>query len=62
MKLPHKENKAGRLTTGEEPLSAIQFPHKLTPAIDKWAEENGVSSRSEAIRHLVELRALHCTS
>jgi hypothetical protein len=28
---------------------------KLTAEIDKWAEENGVSSRSQAIRRLLEL-------
>ena len=53
MKPSHKvvaEDKSGRT-----PLSAIRLPPKLTAAIDKWTEENGVTSRSEAIRRLVEL-------
>ena len=40
---------------GQDPFSAIRLPPKLTAAIDNWAEENGVSSRSDAIRRLVEL-------
>ena len=58
MKPPHKvvaKNKAGCPPTRAEPLSAIQLPPKLTAAIDKWTEENGVTSRSEVIRRLVEL-------
>jgi len=53
MKPSHKvvaQDKSGRT-----PLSAIRLPPKLTAAIDKWTEENGVTSRSEAIRRLVEL-------
>ena len=58
MKSPHKvvaQDKAGRQPTGQDPFSAIRLPPKLTAAIDKWTEENGVTSRSEAIRQLVEL-------
>jgi Arc/MetJ-type ribon-helix-helix transcriptional regulator len=58
MKPPNKsvaQNKTGRSPTGRDPISAIGLPHKLTAAIDKWAEENGVTSRSEAIRRLLEL-------
>ena len=58
MKPPNKsvaQNKASRSPTGRDPISAIGLPHKLTLAIDKWAEENGVTSRSEAIRRLLEL-------
>jgi hypothetical protein len=39
----------------QDPFSAVRLSSKLTAAIDKWAEENGVSSRAEAIRRLVEL-------
>jgi len=39
---------------GRDPVSAIQLPIKLTAAIDKWAEENGIKSRSEAIHRLLE--------
>jgi len=57
MKLPAKpiQNKKDRAATPEEPFSAIQLPSKLTAAIDKWAEAKGITSRSEAIRLLLEL-------
>jgi|SRR6516162_5837213 len=53
MKPPHKIDAQDK--TGHPSLSAIQLPPKLTAAIDKWTEENGVTSRSEVIRRLVEL-------
>jgi hypothetical protein len=49
------QNKRGRPPTGQDPVSAIRLPHKLTAAIDDWAAHNGAISRSEAIRRLVEL-------
>jgi hypothetical protein len=51
MKRPTKpiENKKDRAPPEQDPFSAIRLSPKLTAAIDKWAEENGVSSRSEAI-------------
>ena len=57
MKRPTKsiENKKDRAPPEQDPFSAIRLSPKLTAAIDKWAEENGVSSRSEAIRRLLEL-------
>ena len=57
MKRPAKpiQNKKDRAPTPEEPFSAIQLPAKLTAAIDKWAEAQGIASRSEAIRRLLEL-------
>jgi metal-responsive CopG/Arc/MetJ family transcriptional regulator len=39
----------------QDPFSAVRLASQLTAAIDKWAEENGVSSRSEAIRRLLEI-------
>jgi Arc/MetJ-type ribon-helix-helix transcriptional regulator len=57
MKRPTKpiENKKDRARQEQDPFSTIRLSPKLTAAIDKWAEENGVSSRSEAIRRLLEL-------
>ena len=57
MKRPTKsiEDKKDRAPPEQDPFSAIRLSPKLTAAIDKWAEENGVSSRSEAIRRLLEL-------
>jgi hypothetical protein len=37
-----------------DPISAVQLPANLTAAIDVWAEEHQ-TSRSEAIRRLVEI-------
>jgi Arc/MetJ-type ribon-helix-helix transcriptional regulator len=37
------------------PASAVRLPAELTAAIDRWAVREKVGSRSEAIRHLVEL-------
>ena len=47
------ESKKGR--TEQDPFSDIRLSPNLTAAIDKWAEENGVSSRSEATRQLLRL-------
>jgi Ribbon-helix-helix protein, copG family len=47
--------KRGRPATGQDPVSAIRLPPKLTTSIDKWAAHNGAASRSQAIRRLVEL-------
>ena len=58
MKPPPKvvaQHKTGHPPTGKDPVSAVHFPRQLTAAIDKWAEHNAISSRSEAIRRLVEL-------
>lgn len=46
--------KRGRPATGQDPVSAIRLSKDLTTAIDRWAGENEISSRSEAIRRLVE--------
>ena len=53
MKPPHKV--AAQHKTDRMLLSAIRLPPKLTAAIDKWTEQNGLTSRSEAIHRLVEL-------
>ena len=50
-----KQKKRGRPATGQDPVSAIRLPPKLTSSIDKWAAHNGAASRSQAIRRLVEL-------
>src|SRR5690242_21845730 len=49
------EDKKHRAPREEEPFSAIRLASKLTAAIVKWGEANGVTSRSEAIRRLLEL-------
>jgi hypothetical protein len=47
--------KRGRPATGRDPVSAIRLSPGLIATIDKWAVRNDVSSRSEAIRRLVEV-------
>jgi Arc/MetJ-type ribon-helix-helix transcriptional regulator len=47
--------KRGRPATGQDPVSAIRMSEELTRRIDQWAVAHKVASRSEAIRHLVEL-------
>jgi len=49
--------KRGRPATGKDPLVGARFPQELIDAIDDWASQNE-SSRSEAIRRLVELGLL----
>jgi hypothetical protein len=48
------EDKKHRAPIEQEPFSAIRLAPRLTE-IDKWGEANGVTSRSEAIRRLLEL-------
>ena len=48
------QKKRGRPATGRDPVSAVRLPVELTAEVDKWAEGR-VTSRSEAIRRLVEL-------
>jgi len=55
MKRPTADPKKDRGPPDQDPFSAIRLSSKLTAAIDKWAEDNEVSSRAEAIRRLVEL-------
>lgn len=51
-----KPKKRGRPPTGSRhPVTSVRLPRILTRAIDAWAAKNGETSRSEAIRRLVEL-------
>jgi Arc/MetJ-type ribon-helix-helix transcriptional regulator len=51
-----KTTKAGgRPPTERNPASAVRLPAELTAAIDRWAVREKVGSRSEAIRHLIEV-------
>jgi hypothetical protein len=44
----------GRPATGKDPLLAARFPKDKMALIDAWAKSND-TTRSEAIRRLVEL-------
>jgi hypothetical protein len=50
-----KKKGPGRPATGRDPMIGLRAGNELTAAIDKWARANGIDSRSEAIRRLVEL-------
>jgi uncharacterized protein (DUF4415 family) len=50
----HKK-KRGRPATGHDPFVGIRLSKDLLAQIAKWSEGNGASSRSEAIRRLVEM-------
>ena len=39
-------------------VNSVRFSAATTKAIDDWANKNGVESRSEAIRRLVEIGLL----
>jgi hypothetical protein len=49
-----KKKPVGRPATGHDPTVALRLPKEKIAAVDKWAEKNGVSTRSEALRMLVE--------
>lgn len=53
--IPVKRKKRGRPPTGVDPLYGVRMPDALMLAVDRWATENEVPSRSAAIRSLVEL-------
>jgi hypothetical protein len=46
--------KRGRPATGKDPLVALRLPPAMISTIDKWAADNGATSRSSAIRALIE--------
>jgi metal-responsive CopG/Arc/MetJ family transcriptional regulator len=47
--------KRGRPATGQAPQVALKMPSDLMERIDRWVERNGEDSRSETMRHLLEL-------
>ena|SRR5271155_3441665 len=50
-----KPKKRGRPATGKDPFYGVRMPDDLVAAVDKWAAENCASSRSDAIRRLIEV-------
>src|SRR4051794_1251670 len=49
-----KQKTRGRPATGRSPFVGIRLPKSLIDAIENWAKDNQATSRSEAIRQLVE--------
>jgi hypothetical protein len=46
---PHR----GRPATGRDPVVAVRLPHEAIADVDRLARTLGLSSRSDAIRHLI---------
>jgi Arc/MetJ-type ribon-helix-helix transcriptional regulator len=53
--IPVNVKKRGRPATGQDPVSAVRLPTKLTAEVDGWARKHDAPSRSEAIRRLVQM-------
>jgi hypothetical protein len=49
-----KKRKRGRPATGRDPAVAVRLPKATIATLDRWAKENAIESRSEALRRLVE--------
>lgn len=47
------KKRAGRPATGKDPLVALRLPPAMIKAVDEWARQNNVGSRSEAMRDLI---------
>jgi Arc/MetJ-type ribon-helix-helix transcriptional regulator len=50
-----KRKKKGRPAAGQDRFVGIRLPEPLLAGIAKWTEKNEATSRSEAIRRLVEI-------
>ena len=50
-----KHRKRGRPATAQDSFVGTRLPEPLLAEIAKWAEKNNATSRSEAIRRLVEI-------
>jgi Arc/MetJ-type ribon-helix-helix transcriptional regulator len=53
--------KRGRPATGRDRLIGVRLPDDMINSLDKWANRNAFT-RSEAIRHLVELGLVTASS
>jgi hypothetical protein len=56
-----KQKMRGRPATGFDPLVGVRIPKDLIKKIDAWSKAQK-TSRSEAIRRLVELGLIHAKS
>jgi len=54
IKVKPKKRSRGRPATGKDPLVGVRLPPEMIKQIDTWAKREGVTSRSEAIRRLVD--------
>ncbi len=49
-----RPKKRGRPATGKDPLVGVRLPEPMIKQIDAWAKREDITSRSEAIRRLVD--------
>jgi Arc/MetJ-type ribon-helix-helix transcriptional regulator len=61
IKVKRKKRRRGRPATGKDPLVGVRLPPEMIKQIDTWAKREGVASRSEAIRRLVDQSLLPAT-
>ena len=52
--MPHKSKRPGRPAPRRDQATAIGLGPEMRVRLDEWAKENGLNSRSEALRRLVE--------
>jgi hypothetical protein len=50
----HPKKRRGRPAIGKDPLVSARMPAELIARVERWAEANE-TSRSEAVRKLVEI-------
>jgi hypothetical protein len=58
MRAKPKVNKRPRgrpFAGGRDPAVGVRLPWRVIHAVDKWGKQQGFGSRSEAIRHLVQI-------
>ena len=48
-----KESRRGRPTTGRDPVVAVRLSHEAIADVDRLAQSLGLTSRSDAIRHMI---------
>jgi Arc/MetJ-type ribon-helix-helix transcriptional regulator len=48
-----KESRRGRPAIGRDPVVAVRLPDEIITQVDRLARTLGLSSRSEAIRHMI---------
>jgi len=50
-----KKKRGPPATKGKTPITALRIPDDVMARIDRWAQANGIASRSEAIRRMIEI-------
>jgi hypothetical protein len=52
--IPVKRKKRGRPATGADPMIGLRLPVATIVALDAWARKEGIATRSEAVRLLID--------